>query len=123
MGSMTTFRSGLQGTLAYFSWFAPYSAGMNAGPEKEVIEDTDALWAEINSPEMKDYKIHLLLNFNGTADIAHDGHVTTVNRLLEISGDRLVEGENCAFYDYGDFTHSWYAWIIYFYNTTLVFFN
>ncbi len=123
MGSMTTWRSGLQRSLDCVSWFGNYSAGMSAGTTEEVNADADALWNAISTEEMKDYRINLMLSFNGTTDMAHDGHVTTYNRLLEIGGDRVVEGENAAFYDFNRFNHGWYAWIVYAYDTLLVLFK
>lgn len=122
MGSMVTWRSGLQRSLPYVSWIGPYSGGVNPGPIPETFRETGLLWDAIDD-QIEKYPINALLNFNGTSDIAHDPHVVTYHHLLGISEGHLVDGKNAAFYDFDQWIHGWYAWITFFYDSLLVFYD
>ena len=123
MGSITTWRSGLKRSLPYFSSIMNYSAGTDAGPLAHTFENTKDVLDYISTDEMKDYDINLLLSFNGTADVAHDPHVVTYHHLVDMSDGRLVDGENAAFFDFEGYVHDYYAWLTYFYYTSLVLFK
>ncbi len=122
MGSMTTWRSGLQRSLPYISWFGNYSAGINPGPIPETFKETGILW-DLIEPQIGQYPVNALLSFEGTSDVARAPHEVTFYHLLGLSDGHLVLGKNAAYYDYDQWIHGWYAWVTYFYNSVRVFYQ
>ena len=112
MGSITTLRSGLWLGNDLFSWYAPMSAGFIAGnKEEELFKATDDIWNDITENKTKDPEINMILNFCGTLDMAHEGHINCMNHLLKYAApDTLTNGDNYAFFDIEGFDHNFDAW-------------
>lgn len=127
MGSMTTWRAGVLGSLEYFSWFGSYSAGPSASEE-----DITAFVDHLNANATQDkYPIRFWLHANGTNDFLHDSHVAAYESLLAgcaTSGvltelDYTESNGNCVFIDIPKGIHAYPSWIADLYSTLLVFFK
>lgn len=114
MGSMTSIHSAMMKNLDLFGWIGSYS-----GAKTEVSDFTEAL----NSDAYKDLKINFWYNGNGKGDIAHDEHDEFCHGAVEAMPDRLTDGENFAWIDLRDGTHSYASWLVDLYNCMLVFFK
>lgn len=114
MGSMTSIHSVLMKNLDMFSWIGSYS-----GAKTEVSDCTAAL----ESAEYKDLNIKFWFNGNGKGDIAHDEHDEFCHGVVEAMPDRFTDGENFAWIDLRDGTHSYASWLTHLYNCMLVFFK
>lgn len=110
MGSITTIRSGLWQCNDLFAWYAPMSAGVTAdSAEVSIKKQTDMVWNDVVKDGI-DPNIKMLLNFNGTKDMSHNGHVICMNYLLSQSNGKLVNGDNYCFFDIEGFDHNFNAW-------------
>lgn len=110
MGSITTIRSGLWQCNDLFSWYLPMSAGVTADKSKDSIhQQTEEVWNDLIK-NGADPDISMILNFNGSKDMAHDGHVECMNHMLEYSNGKLVNGTNYCFFDMEGFDHNFDAW-------------
>lgn len=114
MGSMTSIHSALMENLDLFSWVGSYS-----GAKTEVSDFKAAL----ESDQYKDYEIRFWFNGNGKGDIAHDEHDEFCHGVVEAMPDRFTDGENFAWVDLRDGTHSYASWLAHLYNCMLVFFE
>ena len=114
MGSMTSIHSAMMKNLDLFGWIGSYS-----GAKTDVSDFTAAL----NSDAYKDLKIDFWYNGNGKGDIAHDEHDEFCHAAVEAMPDRLKDGENFAWVDLRDGTHSYASWLVDLYNCMLVFFK
>ena len=114
MGSMTSIHSALMENVDLFGWVGSYS-----GAKTEVSDFKAAL----DSDRYKDYKINFWYNGNGKADIAHDEHDEFVHKVLEEMPERFKDGENFAWIDLKDGSHSYASWLVDLYNCMLVFFK
>ncbi len=123
MGSMTTLRSGLWQCNDLFAWYAPMSSGVTSSRSRnEVYAQTEMVWDDLTK-DGADPNISMLLNFNGSEDMAHDPHVLCMNHLLEYSAGKLVNGTNYCFFDIDGFDHNFDAWKYDLYLTLQVFFK
>lgn len=123
MGSMTTIRSGLWQCNDLFAWYAPMSSGVTASrAQNEVKEQTEIVWNALVKDGV-DPDISMILNFNGSKDMAHDPHVVCMNHLLEYSNGMLVNGMNYCFFDMEGFDHNFDAWKYDLYLILQVFFK
>lgn len=123
MGSMTTIRSGLWQCNDLFAWYAPMSSGVTASrSQSEVMEQTEMVWNDLVKDGV-DPDISMILNFNGSNDMAHDPHVVCMNHLLEYSNGMLVNGTNYCFFDMEGFDHNFDAWKYDLYLILQVFFK
>lgn len=110
MGSMTTLRSGLWLGNDLFAWYIPMSSGVTASrSDKEIQAETEMVWDALTEGGA-DPEIAIILNFNGSKDMAHDAHVTCMNHLLEYADGKLVNGVNYCFFDIDGFDHNFNAW-------------
>ncbi len=114
MGSMTSIHSALMQDLDLFAWVGSFS-----GAKTEVKDFQDAL----NADGVKDLPIKFWYNGNGKADIAHDEHDEFCHGVLEAMPERFTDGENFAWVDLRDGSHSYQSWIADLYNCMLVFFK
>lgn len=114
MGSMTSIHSALMKNADIFSWVGSYS-----GAKTEVSDFKAAL----ESDEYKDYAIKFWYNGNGKADIAHDEHDEFCHGVVDAMPDRFTDGENFAWIDIRDGSHSYQSWLVDLYNCMLVFFK
>ena len=114
MGSMTSIHSALMENVDLFGWVGSYS-----GAKTEVSE----FKAAMESDKYKDYKVNFWYNGNGKADIAHDEHDEFAHKVLEEMPDRFTDGENFAWIDLRDGSHSYASWLVDLYNCMLVFFK
>ena len=123
MGSMTTIRSGLWQCNDLFAWYAPMSSGVTASrTQSEVLEQTEAVWNDLTKDGAYP-DISMILNFNGSKDMAHDPHVVCMNHLLEYSAGKLQNGTNYCFFDIEGFDHNFDAWKYDLYLILQVFFK
>lgn len=114
MGSMTSIHSALMQDLDLISWVGSFS-----GAKTEVAD----FQAALESEEFKDLPINFWYNGNGKGDIAHDEHDEFCHGVLEAMPDRFTDGENFAWVDLRDGTHSYASWLVGLYNCLLVFFK
>lgn len=114
MGSMTSIRSALMQNLDLFSWIGSYS-----GAATDVSDFKTAL----ESDECKDLPIKFWFNGNGKGDLAHDEHDEFCHGVLEAMPERFVDGQNFAWIDLRDGSHSYASWVAQLYNCMLVFFK
>ena len=114
MGSMTSIHSALETNLDMISWVGSFSGA------KTEVEDFKA---NLESDKLKDYKVNFWYNGNGKGDIAHDEHDEFCHGVLEAMPDRFTDGENFAWIDLRDGTHSYASWLADLYNCMLVFFK
>ncbi len=114
MGSITTIHSAIMQNLDIFSYFGSYSGAKT---------DLDEFLAAVNSDQFKDYPIAFWFNGNGKGDISVDEHDEFAHGALEAMSGRLTDGENFAWINMRDGTHSYGSWIVDLYNSLLVFFK
>ena len=114
MGSMTSIHCSLMKNVDMFSWVGSYS-----GAKTEVDDFKKAL----ESDEYKDYAVKFWYNGNGKGDIAHDEHDEFCHGVVDAMPDRFVDGENFAWVDIKDGSHSYQSWVVDLYNCMLVFFK
>lgn len=129
MGSMTTYRSALYANYDVFAWFGPYSGC--AGPSGDKDAEAAKIVSVIENGIEEGMPLGFLYCGNGVGDIAHDEHMTIMEKAVAMS-DKLVEGANYAFIDlprlerpYEGVTgeHSMWSWHIHLYNCLRVFFT
>ena len=124
MGSITTWLSGLEGSLDVISWFG----FMSAGPEPEAMSASDyvnqILVPIFQNAEAEGLKINMLLNMNGALDMSIEPHVDAFRTLTEYAKTTsyLNIGENLDFIS-STSSHCWYAWNLYLLDMMQVFFQ
>ena len=120
MGSMTTLRVGLIGSLDIVAFISNMSGGYsqndNDGTEgfakvKEAIEETFA-----------DYPLLYWLNQNGTDDLALGPHEKLNELVLSELDDYFIEDENYKWILFQGGQHNFDAWLVHLYNTLQIFF-
>lgn len=114
MGSMTSIHSALMKNLDLFSWVGSYSG---------ALTDVSDFKAALESEEYKGLDVKFWFNGNGKGDIAHDEHDEFCHGVVEAMPDRFTDGENFAWVDLRDGTHSYASWLAHLYNCMLVFFK
>lgn len=114
MGSMTSIHSALMQCPDLFSWVGSFS-----GAKTEVAD----FQAALESEDFKDLSFSFWYNGNGKGDIAHDEHDEFCHAVLEAMPERFTDGENFAWVDFRDGTHSYASWLADLYNCMLVFFK
>lgn len=124
MGSIATWYCGIVDNLENISWFGNMSAGPDSDVAKAEQYVKDSVIPALEAADKAGYKVNMMLNFNGTLDVALAPHVATHKLLVEFaeSSDILEVGEN---YDFivSNGSHEWAAWNLYLYDALRVFFK
>lgn len=124
MGSITTWKSGIDKAIDLFSWFANMSGGPSADEAEATAYIESNVIPALEKAAADGYKINMMLHFNGANDMARAPHAAA-NKVLEKfaeTSDIITQGEN---YDFimsnGD--HNFFAWNLYLYDMLHVFFK
>ncbi len=105
-GAVTTYRSGLCGSLDYVGWFGAFSG----------CSTDAAYWAErAASAAFGDLPVYYLYNTSGTFDFTLRGHVRDFDALLAAE-PRLVLDKNCSMDVFPMRYHSMGSWHLALYN-------